>query len=345
MKKIVITGGAGFIGINLAEALLLSEKNHVFIYDNLSRKNTEENIRWLLSQKNPRLTFIQGDVRDYQKLQETFSEAKEIYHLAAQVAVTTSVLDPITDFSVNAEGTLYCLEACRKVAPEAFFLYSSTNKVYGKLSFLKLKKTSTRYMLLEKKKGISEHEPLDFYSPYGNSKGAADQYTRDYNRIYGMKTLVLRQSCIYGDHQRGTEDQGWVAYFMIRGILNQPITLYGDGKQVRDLLYVKDLVNLYLRAAKNIEKVKGRIYTVGGGSENTFSLLEMIEFLETLLKKKILYSFEEWRPGDQKIFISDNSAVMRDLRWEIQYPAKKGLTALYRWISSNLDSIKKSALF
>jgi len=342
MKKIVVTGGAGFIGVNLAAKLLASEQNHVVVYDNLSRQGTQENLDWLQSLYPSRLEFVKGDVRDYGTLKKTVQGAHAIYHLAAQVAVTTSVLDPIEDFTINAEGTLYALEACRLAAPEAVFVYSSTNKVYGALEHLPRKETPLRYLLTEKKRGISEKEPLDFHSPYGNSKGAADQYTRDYHRIYGIKTVVFRQSCIYGEHQRGTEDQGWVAYFMIRGILGQSLTVYGNGKQVRDILHINDLVHAYLLATEKIEKVQGHIYNIGGGIENTFSLLEMLEFLETLLKKTIHYDIAPWRPGDQKVFISDNTAVHRDLGWKIRYPAKKGLTALYIWIAAHLKEIRNA---
>jgi len=341
IRKILVTGGAGFIGVNLAEKLLSHSDNLVTIYDNLSRKGVRNNLEWILSQRHKNLEFVKGDVRDYKKLKETARGCGEIYHLAAQVAVTKSVKDPVWDFRINAEGTLYLLEAARKVTPEAVFIFASTNKVYGELLHLKLREGKTRYILAEKKKGISEAENLDFHAPYGVSKGVADQYVRDYYRIYGLKTVVFRQSCIYGEHQYGNEDQGWVAHFIIKSMLGRKINIYGDGKQIRDLLEVSDLVRAYAAAVRKIERAKGEIYNIGGGEENAFSLLELIGFLEDVLDIKIKHDFHEWRPGDQKVFISDNTKLNRELDWHPAVSKEKGIKNLIAWTRDNIDVIKR----
>ncbi len=341
MKKILITGGAGFIGVNLAYSFLKRKNNFVVIYDNLSRKGVENNINWLLSFKFPNLNFIKGDIRDYKKLKETVKNFDEIFHLAAQVAVTKSVEDPIEDFRINAEGTLYLLEAIRKNSPDAKIVFSSTNKVYGELLNLKLKEGGKRYYLVEKREGIDEKINLDFHSPYGCSKGTADQYVRDFYRIYGLKTVVFRQSCIYGPQQFGNEDQGWVAHFVIRAILDEKINIYGDGKQVRDILEVSDLISAYKLAIKKINKTKGQIYNIGGGKKNTFSLLELIEYLEKKLNKKISLDFYDWRPGDQKIFVSNNKKFIKDTGWDIKIDKFKGVDKLITWVEKNIELIKK----
>jgi len=340
-KKILITGGAGFIGINLAKHLLSCKNNYVVIYDNLSRKGVENNLKYLLSCGYKNLQFIKGDVRNYKKLKEVVSDCSEVYHLAAQVAVTSSVKDPVDDFEINALGTLYLLESIRKKSHKSILIFASTNKVYGELQHLKLKEGKTRYILQEKKKGVSEEENLDFHSPYGCSKGTADQYIRDYYRIYGLKTVVFRQSCIYGQHQYGNEDQGWVAHFAIKSLLDKKINIYGDGKQVRDLLEVQDLIKAYVMAVEKIESVKGEIFNIGGGIENTFSLLELIDFLSKTLNKQIQYEFFQWRPGDQKIFISDNTKLKNDLNWKPKISAEKGIKQLIKWIENNIDIIRK----
>lgn len=339
--KIVITGGAGFIGINLAETLLRDKKNFVIVYDNLSRKGVENNIQWLISRKRKNLRFVKGDVRDYEKLKEVVEGCKEVYHLAAQVAVTKSVDDPVEDFRTNAEGTLYTLEAVRKTAPGATFVFASTNKVYGELLHLKLKESKTRYILSGKKQGIDESENLDFHSPYGCAKGAADQYVRDYYRIYGLKTVVFRQSCIYGEHQYGNEDQGWIAHFLIKTLLGNKINIYGDGKQVRDLLEVSDLVRAYGAAVRNIAKTRGEIYNIGGGIQNTFSLLELIGFLEKTLQVEVEYSFSDWRPGDQKVYISNNGKLVKELNWTPLHSKEEGIKKLIGWIRKNMEMIKR----
>jgi len=341
MKKILITGGAGFIGINLAYSFLKDKDNFVVIYDNLSRKGVENNLNWLLSFKFPNLKFIKGDIRNYKKLKEIVSKCNQIYHLAAQVAVTKSVEDPIEDFKINGEGTLYLLEAVRKKSPLSVFIFSSTNKVYGELKNFQLKEGKKKYFLVNKKNGIDEKVNIDFHSPYGNSKGIADQYVRDYYRIYGIKTVVFRQSCIYGPHQFGNEEQGWVAHFIIKSLLGETINIYGNGKQVRDILEVSDLIRAYKLAVKNIQIAKGEIYNIGGGKENTYSLLELIDFLENLLEKKINYKLYNWRPGDQKVFISDNKKIKKQLKWKIKISKEIGIKKLINWVKKNLTIINK----
>ncbi|MFN4227546.1 MAG: GDP-mannose 4,6-dehydratase [Candidatus Ratteibacteria bacterium] len=336
MKKILITGGAGFIGINLALDLLKNKENYVVIYDNLSRTGVEKNLEYLQSLKLKNFLFIKGDIRDYKKLKEIVNDCDEIYHLAAQVAVTKSVENPVEDFEINAKGTLLLLETIRKNCPSSILIFSSTNKVYGELSDLKIREGKKRYYLTDKKNGIDENENLDFHSPYGCSKGTAEQYVRDYYRIYQLKTVVFRQSCIYGPFQRGNEDQGWVAHFIIKAFLNEKINIYGNGKQVRDLLYISDLINAYKLAVKNIERCKGEIFNIGGGIKNTFSLLELIEFLEKKLNKKIEYEFFDWRPGDQKVFISNNKKFERLTGWKIKIDKDKGIEELIKWVKKNI---------
>lgn len=338
--KILITGGAGFIGSNIAAYYM--NKADVVIIDNLSRKGVEFNLKWL---KNiGRFEFVKADIRDRNFIFDFFKKnnVDVIFHQAAQVAVTTSVKDPAIDFEINASGSFNLLEAARIYAPDAIFVYSSTNKVYGELSHLEVIEKEKRYEFKDEKYryGIDENMNLDFHSPYGCSKGAVDQYVRDYNRIYGLRTIVFRQSCIYGLRQIGIEDQGWVAWFIIRCILNKPVTIYGTGKQVRDILYIDDLIRAYDLAIKNIDTTAGRIYNTGGGYKNSLSLLEFISILEELSGKKMDYSFSDWRPGDQKIFISDNSMLKKDLNWEPLVDYKTGIKKLYDWVKENRSFIE-----
>ncbi|MGC8976975.1 MAG: GDP-mannose 4,6-dehydratase [Candidatus Ratteibacteria bacterium] len=341
MRKILITGGAGFIGTNLTLNLVKNRENYVVIYDNLSRKGVIKNLEYLQSLKLENFEFIKGDIRDYKKLKEVVNGFEIIYHLAAQVAVTKSVKDPLDDYQINATGTLYLLESIRKNCPDVILIFSSTNKVYGELSHLKLKEGKKRYYLIDRKKGIDENENLDFHSPYGCSKGTADQYVRDYYRIYGIKTVVFRQSCIYGPFQYGNEDQGWIAHFIIKAVMDEKIKIYGDGKQVRDILFISDLINAYKLAVKNIEKCKGEIFNIGGGIENTFSLIELIEYLEKKLNKKIEFEFFDWRPGDQKVFISNNKKLEKYTNWKVKIDKKKGVDKLIKWVNENLNKIRE----
>ncbi|MFH2068787.1 MAG: SDR family NAD(P)-dependent oxidoreductase [Candidatus Omnitrophota bacterium] len=333
--KKLITGGAGFIGVNLAESLL-GKGEQVVVLDNLSRPGSEKNLAWLKKRFHRKFDFIQADIRDYRSVSEAITGVSTVYHLAAQVAVTSSVTNPQTDFQINAAGTLNVLEAIRKNCPEAVLIFASTNKVYGELTHLVISEKDNRYLLPDLPEGISEKTNLDFFSPYGCSKGAADQYVRDYSRIYGLKTAVFRQSCIYGPHQFGNEDQGWVAYLMLCALQNKEITIYGDGKQVRDILLVDDLISAFELARAKTEKTSGGIYNIGGGKENVLSLLELIAWLKNELKKEIRYKFDAWRPGDQRVYISDIRKAKEGLGWKPSVFKKEGLQRLLSWLKENL---------
>ncbi|MEQ1765619.1 MAG: NAD-dependent epimerase/dehydratase family protein [Pyrinomonadaceae bacterium] len=333
--NVLITGGAGFIGTNLAE-FYLSNNKRVMIYDNFSREGTRENVRWLMERYPKRLEVVEGDIcwmnGEFQSLVE---ESEVVFHLAAQVAVTTSVTDPAEDFEINARGTFKVLEAVRKSVSKPTLLYSSTNKVYGKMDDLAIVERCNRYTYADLESGVPITRPLEFYSPYGCSKGCGDQYVIDYARIYGLDTVVFRQSCIYGPHQFGIEDQGWVAWFAIRAMQNLPFTIYGDGKQVRDVLYIGDLINAYDAATSQIEKTRGKAYNIGGGTANTLSLLELATLLEEQFGTKLTYNFDDWRPGDQLVYISDVSQATEDFSWIPQVTAVEGVANLVDWLSEN----------
>src|SRR3984893_2301913 len=312
-RRVLITGGAGFLGVNAA-LHLIEEGWRVSLLDNLSRPGTERNLKWLIDQHPAETTFIKEDVRNASALGEHVKNQDAILHLAGQVAVTTSLADPSTDFDVNAGGTLNLLEATRKQNPKAPFVFASTNKVYGKLE--------------NNSVACKESQPIDFHSPYGCSKGAADQYVRDYARCFHMNTVVLRQSCIYGAHQYGTEDQGWVAHF-VHSILNKrPLTIYGDGLQVRTLLDARDLSVLYATVIEKIDKTRGEIYNVGGGPPNQRNLLEVIEQIGELTHTKPAYSPADWREGDQVYYVSDIAKAKEELGWAPQIPFDRGLQEL-----------------
>lgn len=335
--RALITGGAGFIGSNLADRLL-ARGDEVTIYDNLTRPGAIANLRWLEESHGKRLRFIYGDVRDMDRLWRAVRGAQVIYHLASQVAVTTSVADPRTDFEVNALGTFNALEAARLLDEDPVFLYSSTNKVYGAMEDVGIVEQATRYAYADLPGGVPETQPLDFHSPYGCSKGAADQYVRDYARIYGLRTVVFRQSCIYGPRQFGVEDQGWVAWFTIAAALGRPVTVYGDGKQVRDLLYVEDLLDAYDAAVANIDVARGRVYNLGGGPANTVSVwFELGQILRELAGRDLQVEFGPWRPGDQRVFISDTSLAGRELGWRPKVSVPDGVGRLYSWIERNRE--------
>ena len=318
-RRVLITGGAGFLGVNAADHFIKSGW-HATVLDNLSRGGTDRNLKWLITTHPAQITFVKEDVRNAAALAEHVKNQDAILHLAAQVAVTTSLVDPETDFDINARGTLNILEATRKHNPEAPFVFASTNKVYGKLD--------------HNSGPCKESQPLDFHSPYGCSKGTADQYVRDYARCFHMNTVVLRQSCIYGAHQYGTEDQGWVAHFVHSIIHGRPLTIYGDGTQVRDLLDVRDLSALYGIAIDNIEKTRGEIYNVGGGVPNQRNLLEVIERIGSLVNKKPRFTFSDWREGDQVYYVSDISKAKNDLGWEPRIKFDQGLKDLAAWAAS-----------
>ena len=330
-----ITGGAGFIGSNLAHHYL-SQGHRVTILDNLSRRGADKNLAWLQENHGAAMRFIKGDVRDYAALAKAVHGAERVFHMASQVAVTTSVADPRTDFEINALGTFNVLEAVRASAPQAVVFYASTNKVYGGMDQVAVVEEQTHYRYRDFPQGIPESQSLDFHSPYGCSKGAGDQYVRDYARIYGLKTVVFRQSCIYGTRQFGVEDQGWVAHFSIAAAKGRPINIYGNGKQVRDLLWVDDLVHAYDLAAERIDAVSGRIYNIGGGPANTMSIwTEFGPILEELAGHPISITYGDWRPGDQPVYISDISRAERELGWSPQIGLREGIRKLWHWVKEN----------
>ncbi len=339
--KILIIGGAGFIGCNIA-ARSIRRGDEVTIIDDLSRQGSETNLRWLKTVGS--FEFHRLDIRDYRPLADFFSGRGEfalVLHLAAQVAVTVSVEDPRRDFETNALGTFNLLEAIRKAGRNPVCIFSSTNKVYGNLIDLDVSEEEMRYDFTGGLQGVSEEQVLDFHSPYGCSKGCADQYVRDYSRIYGLRTVVLRQSCIYGPRQFGVEDQGWVAWFMIAVVLGLPITIYGNGKQVRDLLYIDDLLDCFDLAYRKIESARGRIYNVGGGADNRLSLLEFLELLSELSGKEVKPAFAPQRPGDQPIYVSDNGKAERELGWKVRTDLREGLEKLYGWVVENKQTIQQ----
>lgn len=333
--RYLITGGAGFIGSNYAHRLL-ERGEDVTIFDNLSREGTEKNLEWLYMQHGKdAFQFIQGDVRDKEAIEKAVAGKQVIVHLAAQVAVTTSVTEPREDFEINALGTFNTLEAARKTNEKPIVLYASTNKVYGGMENVVVKEEPTRYAYADFPNGITELYPLDFHSPYGCSKGCGDQYVRDYQRMYGIRTVVFRQSCIYGTRQFGIEDQGWLAWFVIAAVQNKPITIYGDGKQVRDVLFIEDLMNAYDAAITNIDKAAGEVFNVGGGPANTISVWkEFAPILEKQLGKKIPTDVSTWRPGDQKIYVSDISKAKTVLKWQPKVGVEEGISRLVEWVKS-----------
>ena len=335
LMRHLITGGAGFIGCNLADRLLRDGES-VTIIDNLSRPRTEQNLEWLHSRHGTAIEFTRADVRDTAAMVGAIPGHDVVYHLAGQVAVTTSVADPRGDFEANALGTLNVLEAARlaDVPPVVFF--ASTNKVYGGMEQVRIVEEPTRYRYADLPHGIPETEPLDFHSPYGCSKGAADQYVRDYARIYGLRTVVFRQSCCYGPRQFGVEDQGWVAHFAIAAVLDRPITIFGDGRQVRDLLYIDDLVAAYRAALAQIEQAAGQIYNIGGGPANTIAIWsEFGPLLERLMDHPLPARYGEWRPGDQPVYISDIRKAEHDLGWRPAVGVEQGIASLLAWVEQN----------
>lgn len=335
MRSVLIIGGAGFIGSN-ATHHFLNQGDHVTILDNFSRNGTEENLKWLKSKHPQNLTVIRADIRhDRDVLKKAVESADVILHFAAQVAVTTSVMNPREDFEINALGTFNVLEAMRETNSSAVLVYASTNKVYGGMEDIQTEEKNNRYEYKDMPHGIPENRLLDFHSPYGCSKGAADQYVRDYARIYGLKTVVFRQSCIYGYRQFGVEDQGWVAWFTIATLLNKPLTIYGDGKQVRDVLFVDDLVRAYEAAINRIDVTAGQVYNIGGGPTCQMSLLELLAFLEEFFNKKIPRAFADWRPGDQPVFVCDIRKAEKEFGWKPAIGVKDGVQKLAAWVQEN----------
>ena len=342
MKSVIITGCAGFIGSHLVEYFLKQGATVVGI-DNLSRAGSETNLEKLRNRYGNCFHFHKQDIRNFAAVRSIFAEADPelVIHHAAQVAVTTSITDPREDFEINALGTFNILEATRLEAPDAFFEFASTNKVYGKMDDLEIIERGGRYDYANLPHGIDETRGLDFHSPYGCSKGTADQYVRDYSRVYGLRSVVLRQSCIYGTRQFGVEDQGWVAWFTIASILGKPITIYGDGKQGRDLLWIDDLESVYAGLYEHADKTAGEIYNVGGGPENVLSLLELVEQLRRASILRRPANFAEWRQGDQKVFVCDIRKLSKAIHWKPSVSPREGVDRLIAWSMDNKELLNR----
>lgn len=338
--KILVTGGCGFIGSNLVDRLI-ARGERVVAFDNLSRRGAVINAAWLRDKHGAKFELVQGDIRDAEAIASAARDADVIYHLAAQVAVTTSVTDPREDFAINALGTFNTLEAARASGRNPIFVFASTNKVYGALEDVGVVERPTRYEYRDLPTGVPETQLLDFHSPYGCSKGSADQYVRDYARIYGLRSVVFRQSAIYGYRQFGEEDQGWLAWFVIAAVTGRPITIFGDGKQVRDMLFIDDLLDVYVAVLQRIDKIAGRVYNMGGGPANTISVwTEAGPLIEKLHGSKIPVAYKGWRPGDQKVCVLDNAKARREFGWEPKVGVMDGIEKLYRWVKNNADLFK-----
>ncbi|MBW4051636.1 MAG: NAD-dependent epimerase/dehydratase family protein [Proteobacteria bacterium] len=330
----LITGGAGFIGTNLADRLL-SQGAPVLLFDDLSRAGVERNLAWLRTRHRGRLQVQIADVRDFQAVRRAVERADRIFHLAAQVAVATSLTDPVRDFEINVRGTLNVLEAARTRARPPPILLTSTNKVYGALPDVELERRGRRYVPAEARLaslGIDERRPLDFHSPHGCSKGAADQYVLDYARCFGMPAVVFRMSCIYGPHQCGTEDQGWVAHFLMRAREQGTLTIYGDGCQVRDVLFVEDLVDALLRAMRGIDRLSGQAFNIGGGPGNAVSLLELLDVMRACLGLPVRAEHADWRSGDQRYYVTNSGKFCAATGWSPAIPVSEGLGRLQDWL-------------
>lgn len=337
---VLITGGSGFIGTNLADRLLQCGRK-VYLFDNLSRPGVEKNLQWLRARHGNLLEVAISDTQDVQALSSVVKDVRQVFHCAAQVAVTSSVTNPMHDFHVNARGTLNLLEAMRSVPDPPSIVYTSTNKVYGALDDLKLVANRSHYRPASTRiraHGISEMRSLDFHRPYGCSKGAADQYVLDYARTFSVPGVVFRMSCIYGPHQFGTEDQGWIAYFLLCALENKPITIYGDGKQVRDVLFVDDLVDALILAQKNIQRISGEAFNMGGGPANSLSLLELLDLIEVIHGERPAVRFDGWRVGDQRYYVSDIGKFHQATGWSPRTGMREGVERLYNWLRTNHPS-------
>jgi CDP-paratose 2-epimerase len=336
-RSVLIFGGAGFVGSNWAHHLLANTNASVHVFDNLSQNNVHHNLRWL--QKTPgasaRLRVTVGDVREYRTVERAVFAASEIYHFAAQVAVTTSLEDPRSDFEVNARGTFNVVEAARRSGNRPFVLFTSTNRVYGHIRSSHSNRLPVHRNGDGGNNGVRESQPLDFYSPYGCSKGVADQYVHDYARIFGIPTVVFRMSCIAGPRQFGTEDQGWIAHFIYSALQSKPLSIYGSGRQVRDVLAVQDLLRAFVAAYENREKTAGQVYNIGGGAGNTVSLLELIDLIERTLNLHLEYRFRPARPGDQAIYITNFSKFAKHTNWLPERSVEQTVYDIYRWYKSN----------
>ncbi|MBW3598870.1 MAG: GDP-mannose 4,6-dehydratase [Planctomycetes bacterium] len=336
-RPVLITGGAGFVGVNVA-AHWARQGQPVMIFDNLSRPGVRRNLDWLTGRYGSLVEVETADIRDERAVRQAVSCACRIYHFAAQVAVTTSFADPASDFEVNARGTFNVLEAARRMADPPPLLFTSTNKVYGNLKQMELVEGETRYTPTDRATrdhGAGEDHPLDFHSPYGCSKGAADQYVLDYARCYNLPAVVFRMSCIYGPHQCGNEDQGWVAHFLLSALRDEPICIYGDGKQVRDVLFVEDLVEAMTAALDQIDATRGRAFNIGGGPENTLSLLELLYLIEDLVGRRPEVRYAPWRKGDQRYYVSDIRTMKSATGWRPRVSPEEGVERLCRWLDAN----------
>jgi len=339
--KLLITGGCGFLGSNLA-AHALSQGIDLCVFDSLYRHGSQSNLQWLRSQG--RFDFVHGDIRNANDVQRVIARIKPdaVFHLAGQVAMTTSIADPRMDFEVNALGTLNLLEAVRAHAPEAVVIYSSTNKVYGDLEQYQYRETDTRYVCVEHPMGFDEETPLDFHSPYGCSKGSADQYLRDYHRIFGLKTVVFRHSSMYGGRQFATADQGWIGWFCQMaaetraGRREEPFTISGNGKQVRDVLHADDMISLYFSTLKHADSAAGQAFNIGGGINNSLSLLELFTLLEIEIEQPMRYSKLPPRESDQRVFVADIGKLKRLTGWSPLVSAPAGVSNMLAWVSDHL---------
>lgn len=332
---VLVTGGAGFIGCNIADRLA-REGHEVIVLDALARPGVEANLAWLKERHPGRVREIIADIRDEDAIDRATRDVAAVFHMAAQVAVTTSLVDPVEDFEINLRGTLVLLEALRRRGARTPIVFASTNKVYGDLADIALAREGDAWLPVVPETrafGISEARPLDFHTPYGVSKGAADQYVLDYARNYGLPAAVIRMSCIYGPRQMGTEDQGWVAHFLIRAIEGRPITIYGDGAQVRDICHVDDAVAAYLAAWRRIDAVAGRAFNLGGGPANAVSLRQLLAHIEHLLGRRVETSFEDWRAGDQRYFVADARAAQAELGLDPPRDWRTGIADLAAWLA------------
>jgi CDP-paratose 2-epimerase len=340
VPRVLIAGGAGFIGVNAAHRFM-QDGWDVFVWDNLSRPGAKNNLQWL--QSFGPVHFSRIDIRDERTVTEYFQRERYdlVLHCAGQVAVSASLTNPRHDLENNVLGTFNLLEGVRLFCPEALFIFASTNKVYGSLEGASVVECNDRYEWADFREGISEEQPLDFYSPYACSKGAADQYVRDYSRIYGLATVCFRQSCIYGYRQFGMEDQGWVAWFLIAHALRHPVTIFGDGKQTRDLLFIDDLIDAYCMAWQKRDKVAGQVYNIGGGPQNQFSIKQLVHWIEVESGAPVEIGYAAPRRGDQKVFVADIRKAFKNFGWRPACSAEQGIRKLHRWVNANLELFRE----